>query len=317
MDNKLNATTSEELKAEVKEFYDRTLLERMVPNLPFLKYGQKRPIPKGNGKTIKFRKFKSLAPTTEPLTEGVTPEGNSLTVTEIEATVSQYGDYVTITDLLETTSIDPVVTETIEILGEQAGETLNIVVRDELLNTTSEFNVGGYTTEDEITAEDILTVDDVLTLQTIFKANNIKPFENGYYLMFLAPEQAADIMRDPLWRDVSKYANEAKNIEEGEIGRLYKFKFIDTSLTGSKINTNGIKVHNGLAVGKNAYGITDIENGSKPKTIIKPAKEDDGDRSDPLNQRTTSGWKALLTAIRLNDKALIRVNSAAKTNVGE
>ena len=183
MNETMNTTTN--LSTEVKEFYDRTLLERMLPNLPFLKYGQKRPIPKGNGKTIKFRKFESLAPAIEPLTEGVTPEGNSLTVTEIQASVEQYGDYITITDLLETTSLDPVITETIEILGEQAGETLNIVVRDELLNTPSDFNVGGHTTEDEITADDILTADDVLTLQTIFKANNIKPFENGYYLMFL------------------------------------------------------------------------------------------------------------------------------------
>ena len=189
MNNKLNATTSEELKAEVKDFYDRTLLERMVPNLPFLKYGQKRPIPKGNGKTIKFRKFKSLAPTTEPLTEGVTPEGNSLTVTEIEATVSQYGDYVTITDLLETTSIDPVVTETIEILGEQAGETLNIVVREELLNTPTDYNVGGHVTEDEITEDNTLTADDVLTLQTIFKVNNIKPFENMFCIAKLFQQE--------------------------------------------------------------------------------------------------------------------------------
>ena len=129
--------------------------------------------------------------------------------------------------------------------------------------------------------------------------------------MFLSPEQAADIMRDPLWRDVSKYANDAKNIEEGEIGRLYKFKFIDTSLVEAQANASGVEIYSGLAMGKNAYGIVDIENGSKPKTIIKIGKEDDGDKSDPLNQKSTIGWKALLTAVRLNELALIRVNSAA------
>ena len=118
-------------------------------------------------------------------------------------------------------------------------------------------------------------------------------------------------MRDPLWRDVSKYANDAKNIEEGEIGRLYQFKFIDTTLIDATDNSNGVSVYSGLAMGQNAYGIVDIENGSTPKTIIKLGSEDDGDKSDPLNQKSTIGWKALLTAVRLNELALMRINSAA------
>lgn len=307
----MNTTASTGIAPEIKTFYDRTLLERMLPNLPFLKYGQKRPIPKGNGKTIEFRKFNSLEPATTPLTEGVPPTAKDLSVTAITATVKQYGDYVEVTDVLETTAYDPIITETVELEGEQAGETLNIVVRDELLDTTSVFNVGGGVDEDAITADNVLTADDVLKIQTIFRRNNIKPISNGYYLMFLAPEQAADIMRDPLWRDVSKYANDAKNIEEGEIGRLYKFKFIDTSLVEAKANASSVDIYSGLAMGKNAYGIVDIENGSKPKTIIKIGKEDDGDKSDPLNQKSTIGWKALLTAVRLNELALMRVNSAA------
>lgn len=307
----MNTTASSGIAPEIKTFYDRTLLERMLPNLPFLKYGQKRPIPKGNGKTIEFRKFNSLEPAITPLTEGVPPTAKDLSVTAITATVKQYGDYVEVTDVLETTAYDPIITETVELEGEQAGETLNIVVRDELLDTTSVFNVGGGVDENAITADNILTADDVLKIQTIFRRNNIKPISNGYYLMFLAPEQAADIMRDPLWRDVSKYANDAKNIEEGEIGRLYKFKFIDTSLVEAKANASSVDIYSGLAMGKNAYGIVDIENGSKPKTIIKIGKEDDGDKSDPLNQKSTIGWKALLTAVRLNELALMRVNSAA------
>lgn len=306
-----NTTASAAIAPEIKTYYDRVLLERMKPNLPFLKYGQKRAIPKGNGKTIEFRKFNSLKPATTPLTEGVPPTAKDLSVTAITASVKQYGDYVEVTDVLETTAYDPIITETVELEGEQAGETLNIVVRDELLNTTSVYNAGGGVDEDAITADNVLTADDVLKIQTIFRRNNIKPISGGYYLMFLAPEQAADIMRDPLWRDVSKYANDAKNIEDGEIGRLYKFKFIDTSLVEATPNASDVDIYSGLAMGKNAYGIVDIENGSKPKTIIKIGKEDDGDKSDPLNQKSTIGWKALLTAVRLNELALMRVNSAA------
>ena len=129
--------------------------------------------------------------------------------------------------------------------------------------------------------------------------------------MFLAPEQMADIMRDPLWQAVSQYANNAKNIEEGEVGRIHKFKFIDTTLIDPEENASSVEIYSGLAMGKNAYGIVDIENGSKPKTIIKIADDDNSDRSDPLNQKSTIGWKALMTAVRLNELALMRINSAA------
>lgn len=304
----MNTTTN--MSVEIKTFYDKLLLERCLPNLPFLKYGQKRPIPKGNGKTIEFRKFNSLAPATTPLTEGTPPTAKNLSVTAITATVDQYGDVVEVSDVLDDTAIDPIITETIELEGEQAGLTLNTVVANVLLNTTSVYNVGGGVDEDAITANNILTVNDVLNLQTIFKRNNIKPMADGYYLMFLAPEQAADIMRDPLWRDVSKYQNE-KNIEKGEIGRLYNFKFIDTTLLEAVENTAGVSVFSGLAVGKNAYGITDIENSGKPKSIVKIAKDDNSDRSDPLNQKSTIGWKAMFTAKILNALGVIRVNSSA------
>ena len=307
----MNTTESAGLSAEMKTYYDRTLLERMTPNMPFLKYGQKRPIPKNNGKTIQFRKFNSLEPALTPLTEGQPPVAKDLSVTEITKTIKQYGDVVEVTDVLEATSIDPIITETVEIEGEQAGETLNLVARDELLNTTSVYNVGGGLDEDAITAENVLTADDVLKVQTILKRSNIKPVSGRYYLWFISPEQAADIMRDPLWRDVSKYGNDAKDIEEGELGRLYGFKFIDTTMIDAVENASGVDVYSGLAFGKNAYGITDVENGSKPKTIIKLCKDDDSDKSDPLNQKSTIGWKALFTPVRLNDLGLIRVNSSA------
>lgn len=315
----VNTTTSAGLSAEIKEFYDRTLLERALPNLVFVKYGQKRPIPKGNGKTIEFRKFNSLKPATTPLTEGTPPTAKDLSVSSIKATVAQYGDVVSVTDVLETTAYDPIITETVELEGEQAGETLDRVARDVLLKTTNVYNVGGGVDVDDIASTDKLTADEVLKIRTIMKRNNIKPFQDGYYLMFCSPEQIADVMRDELWQSVNSYNHNGKNIEDGEVGRIHGFKFIDTSLvepTENKASTP-VNIYSGLAVGKNAYGIVDIENGSKPKSIIKIARDDDSDRSDPLNQISTIGWKALFTAVILDALGCMRVNSAATEVVAD
>ena len=65
-------TTQDGLSAEMKTFYDMTLIDEASANLVHDQFGQKRPIPKNGGKTIEFRKFSPLAKATTPLTEGVT-----------------------------------------------------------------------------------------------------------------------------------------------------------------------------------------------------------------------------------------------------
>lgn len=130
-------TTQGSLSAELKTFYDRTLLERALPELVHAQFAQQRPIGRGQGKTIEFRRFSSLPLATTPLTEGVTPAGNSLTVTAITAAINQYGDHVTGSDLLDETSIDPIMTETSQLLGEQGGQTVDAIVRDILAAGTT------------------------------------------------------------------------------------------------------------------------------------------------------------------------------------
>ena len=58
---------------ELKTFYDRNLLERLLPLLVFMNFGQVRPMPAREGQTVNFRRFNSLSVATTPLTEGVTP----------------------------------------------------------------------------------------------------------------------------------------------------------------------------------------------------------------------------------------------------
>jgi N4-gp56 family major capsid protein len=108
-------------------------------------------------------------------------------------------------------------------------------------------------------------------------------------------------MKDPLWQDVSKYSNK-ENIEKGEIGKLHGVRFVD--------NTNEFvagNVHGTLIVGQDAYGVVDIEGSKKAKIIIKTAKE--GGSADPLEQRNTVGWKVMFTAKRLQELAMVRIES--------
>ena len=94
---------TEELSPQMKTFYDKVLIKNALPNMVHDQFGQRKPIPQHNGKTIEFRRLNPFAKTTTPLTEGVTPDGQNLEWGTVTATVKQYGDYVTTSDVLDMT----------------------------------------------------------------------------------------------------------------------------------------------------------------------------------------------------------------------
>ena len=198
--------SGKDLSPEMKTFYDKTLLMDAKPKLVHMQFGQKRPIPKGNGKTIEFRKFSSLPKATTPLTEGVTPEGSNLNVTAITATVNQYGDYICQSDVLELTAIDNTIVEATKILGNQAGLTLDTIVRNELVGGTNVIYApkiadgveSPVTSRANLDATAKLTPDVVFKAVTQLRAMNA-PTINGDYIAIIHPHVAYDLMRHELY----------------------------------------------------------------------------------------------------------------------
>lgn len=293
------------VSAEAKTFYDKTLLARLVPTLVFAKYGQKKSLKSRSGKTIEFRKFTSLNPATTPLTEGVTPTGKNLAVTAITATVDQYGDYVEISDMLDLVGIDPVLVESAELLGEQAGLTIDNVVRNIVCAGTNVQYAGGKESTDAITAADVMTADEVARAAATLKKGNVKRLEGKFYIGIVDPDIAYDLMKDPLWQDISKYSG-GQAIMDGEIGKLHGVRFIETTETLVKEGT--VNVHCAMIIGKDAYGIVDVDGSVKPENIVKAFGS--AGTADPLDQRATSGWKALFTAKRLDENCMVRIECA-------
>lgn len=300
-----SGVTTGVLSQENQVFYDKLLLKRLVGNLVYAKYGQKKAIPKNSGDTINFRRFNTLTPPASALTEGVTPTGNNATITVITATVQQYGDYMVVTDQLDLMSIDAVITEFTEMLGEQAGTVIDNVVRDVIYSGTSVRYAGSRASRATLTSADTITGDDIRLAVKDLRNNKVKPFEDGYYIMFVDADVAYDLAQDTLWQDVSKY-NGGKNIKEGEIGKIHGAKAVNVSNPKTFAGTSSLEVHGTLIFGKDAYAVVDIEGSKKPEIIVKPF----GYGDDPLNQRASIGWKALFTAVRLQELAMIRIESA-------
>lgn len=298
------------ISAEQKTFYDRALLKRLLPTLTWAKWGQKKSAPKREGDTMNFRRFNSLPVALTPLTEGVTPDGNSLSVSAITAVVKQYGDYVTLSDKIDVTAIDPVVTETTTLLGEQAGLSIDTLVRDILVAGTTVQYAGGKEARNEVVGK--LTADEVKKAVRTMRKNKIKPISGGAYIGLIDADAEYDIMSDALWLDVAKYSDKEK-IYDGEVGKLFGVKFIRTDnpkvfagAGGSLVDGGDAEdIHCTIIIGADAYGICDIAGSSKPETIVKPYGS--AGTADPLNQRSTVGWKCMFTTKILQELAVLRI----------
>ena len=382
----VNNTGSSDLSAEMKTFYDMTLLDEAGPKLVHEQFGQKRPIPKNHGKTIEFRRYEALAKASQPLTEGVTPDGKALKVTTISATIDQYGDFVVLTDVLDLTALDNNLIEATKLLGRQAGLTLDTVVRDELNTGTNVSYASSWngTTETAHSTRYSLTADSKLTVLEVQKAvrklkrKNAPKFSDGSYVCILHPDAAFDLMRDPDWQYPHQYVD-TDNIYEGELGKIAGVRFVEsteskifkgdnlagttsrtltasstamttpgksvtissctqaannglagryiliggtrTKITASTNTTltvednvthtsseviypgeggaGGIAVYSCLFIGEGAYGVTEVEGGGLRTIIKKP--------TDPLEQKSTVGWKGIKVAKILNDNYIVRL----------
>ena len=312
-------STGNDLSPEMKTYYDLRLLDYAQANLVHDQFGQKRPIPKNGGKTIEFRSFSPLAKATTPLTEGVTPSGNRLDVKTITATVSQYGDFIVQSDVLELTAVDNTILEATKLLGRQAGVTLDTVTRNVMVGGTNVMyapkinaSTGAETAVTSRAGLDnscVLTVNLVEQVVAELRAQNA-PTIDGDYIGIIHPYTAYDLMRDPDWRDPHKYAD-TTNLYEGEIGKIGGVRFVQS--TEAKIWRDSscpaqsgaspayYAVFASLFFGDGAYGTTEVEGGGL-QTIVKQKGS-----ADPLDQRSSVGWKALKTAEILLPSYLIRV----------
>lgn len=305
-----NVTTDTGLSLENKTFYDKALLEEATPELVHDQFAQKRPIPRNGGKKIEFRKYGALAKALTPLTEGVTPDGKKLTVTKVEAEVAQYGDYVALSDVLDLTAIDNNVLEATKAIGHQAGLTLDTITRNVLHTGTNVWYAPksdgtAVTSRATLDATSTLTVDLVKKVVAWLKANNAKKI-NGSYICILHPYVGYDLMSDDKWEDYHKYSATTE-LFEGEIGRVAGVRFIETSEAKIWKGTgcpSGLSVFGCLFIAEGAYGVTEIEGGGL-QTIIKQLGS--AGTADPLNQRSTVGWKAIKTAEILMQPYLLRV----------
>ncbi len=319
----MSDTTRTEIPAEVNNFYDRTLLVKAVPAFLHNRFAQIRDIPANSGTdTVKFRRYGLLTAQTTALSEGVTPTGKALSITDITAVVLYYGDYVTLTDKVLTETYDPILTETADILGEQVGDSLDLLCRDVVAATTTKQYASTATSTATVTSAMKINRAEVKEAVRTLKIAKAKPITSmvnpstGYnttplnraFVGIVHPSTTFDLDDATGWIPVEKYPNKS-DVMSDEVGSLAGVRFIES--TNAKVRSAGgsgsIDVYSTLIIAANAYAQTRIS-GMALKNIVKPLGS--AGTADPLDQRTTSGWKLTYVAKILNDGFLVDVQHA-------
>ncbi len=226
-------TASQMLSDEMKTYYSDYLIDNAEPNLVHDQFAQKQSIPKNGGKTIEFRKYDPLPTLRNAITEGVTPEGQSMKVTTVTDAVKQYGGYVELSDLLMLTAIDNNLLMATKLLGAQAGRTLDTITREVMAGGTNvQYGEGDVSSRSMLrggceSGNNYMSVECIKKAVRFLKKQNAEKID-GSYIAIIHPDVAYDLTSDEAWLDVKSYCD-PKDMYEGEIGKLHGVRFIETT----------------------------------------------------------------------------------------
>ena len=221
----LNSTTT--MTPEMKTFYEKRLIDQAEPRLVHDQFADYYPVPQNGGKTIEFRKYDSLPKADTPLTEGVTPNGQTLNVTTITSDLHQYGGWTPLTDVLQMTAIDNNVVQATRVLASQAGRTMDSITRDVLAGGTNVIyapKLSADGTETAVTSRKVLDKSCTLTPKLFFQAAaqlgamNADPIGDSY-IAIIHPYAAYDLKTCKEFIEAHKYAD-PDTMYRGEIGKL-------------------------------------------------------------------------------------------------
>lgn len=264
----LNKSYSPGVAPSVVEYYERSLLENMKPEMVHNRDAQKRTLPEHNGKTVKFRRFTPFAAITEPLAEGVTPAGQTLTETAFTAMVKPYGGHVELTDEINFYLLDNMHQETAKLLGDQAALSLDTISRNALNAGMNVQYANSKTSRGALASTDKLTFAEIKTAVRNLKRKNVKPFPDGYYHAIVHPDVVHDLTADTMWVDVAKYQDKVKT-ERYELGTIYKVKFFEST------NAMVFKAQTYIYGTKASLTATAFDAATKCMTVSDSISEDD------------------------------------------
>lgn len=302
------AQTTTGLAQTVATYYEKKFLERAEYEYIFEQGAQMRTVPKSAGKTVVFTRHTPLATVTTALTEGVNPSEVNLTAVNVSATLAEYGNTVKISRFLSLVDIDQNNAEKIEVVGQNMGETLDELARNELFTGATAAFAGGKSALSAVAASDVLTVEEIQKVVRTLKKNKARRYQDRVapWLGKVSPDTAFDLQRDEDFIRADVYDNGANKMYKGELGKIAGVRLIESPNPRTESSTT--TVYSNFFHGSDAFGAINLTE-DKPKLYIIPhTKIDSG---NPAGRFSTVSWAGSYVAKTLNSSWLINLKTGA------
>lgn len=325
-------STTGSASGQLRSYFNRQLLDYAVPMFKWSEDALRAPLPKNQGSNRNVTWFRWDVPATGAIAtlantaasaEGTAlsvTAGRALTLSTVTATLQQYGEIVTVTDLMSAQELFDSVQQGIQVMGQDCALHLDWLTRAAVINSgvaaNNVFMGTAVTAVSQVSGAAqtgaYLSTLDLLEAATNLKKANAPRFADGYYHAVICPESSYDLQTatgSGDWLDINKYVNNTPLLD-GEVGRAYGVRvkestiplFTATTAAPYTYSTAGTLVVNAV-YGRGAYGVTDMASQSPfgPQVIMTNGP----DKSDPLNQITTVGWKTFFAATSLHSTGAI------------
>jgi len=255
--------------------------------------GQKRDLPLHSGNVLKFNRWTLPTANTTALTDGVSPDGTTMSSSTVSTTINGYGAYVTISDFLQFTAINDTMKDSVDWLGYMAALSRDSLIRNELdANGTQRYTdpTNNSSKANVETGTDVIASSDLKIILRVMRKNDVKPFSDGLYRGVIHPLMEFDLISETAASSfiiLSAHNGSAgRTLEKGEIGTAFNIKLLrSTNIRADATSTN---TYGNIFVGENAFGVSNLS-GKDTEIIVKP--HGSAGTEDPLNQRATVGYK--------------------------
>lgn len=312
----------------------REMLKHAEPQYVLSRMGKTIPMPKNKAEVAKFRRPVPFAASTVPLAEGVTPSAQAMAYEDVSVTMRQYGNFVTVTDWVEDVCEDPVLANATELLGEQAGSSVEQIIYNAVKGGTTVLYANGAARTDVNTPISLNKQRAVIRTLKRNKARKITkilaagPDYNTFpveaaYVAVSHTDLEHDIRGLQGFTPVSEYANRSP-ISEHEIGAVEDVRYVLSADLAPFTDGGGAKAGSGttmvstsgtsadvypvLYFGMDAFGQVPLKGAYSLKPTVVRATPSD---SDPLAQRSHVGYKFAFAALILNESWMARLEVAA------
>jgi len=302
-----NITTT--LTQEVMTYYEKVFLARAEYELILKEGAQMRSHSDNSGRTINFTRYTPLTVITDPLTESSNPTICAITACTVAVTLSEYGLTVNTSKLLSLVSIDKSMAEKIALTGQNMGETLNRLVRNEFANATQAYP--NSATSSTIASTDKLSASAIRGFTKTLEINKARPYPDGLWIGKTTPQNKYDLLGDSTWIN-SKTYSDVKDLYKGEMGELYQVRWLlnkdVASATGDPASAAcAVVMYYSYVHGQDAFGAFDLE-GDKPKLYVLANQIDSG---NPAGRLTKISWAGSYASKLLNSEWALVAKCAA------